>query len=129
MVFLYGFDWWIPYFEDTGFITNCDASKPTKPVVLYRGVEPFFRQGMSWSNNIDMAKTFADSASLISNKYVYGTIVQPESILAIFKGNAVNIDGSPIKNHGIEYVVNHQQLNIDGIYAVEDPKWKEVKKP
>lgn len=125
---LYGLDWWLTYFDDVGYITNCDVPRPSEPIVLYRGIEPPFRLGMSWTNNINMAETFAESESLISNKYVYGTIVQPESILAIFKGNAVNVDGSPLMDHGVEFVVNHRHLSFDDIYAVDDPRWSNYKK-
>lgn len=126
---LMGLDWWLPYFEETGFIANCDVYRPTEPITLYRGSEPFFRKGMSWTNKINMAKVFADSESVISKKYLYGTVVQPESILAIVRGNAINTDGIPLHDHGLEYVINHQHLSFDDIYAVEDPEWDKVKKP
>jgi len=126
---LNGLNWWIPYFNELGFITNCEAPKPSEPIVLYRGVEPYFRLGMSWTNNVDMAETFAGSDSLIGNKFVYGTVVQPESILAVFKGNAVDTDGQPYIEHGLEYVVNHQHLSFDDVYAIDDPEWDKVEKP
>src|SRR5699024_9411161 len=125
--FFMGLDWWIPYFQELGYITNCDMPKPTEPIILYRGSEPFFRLGMSWTDNVDMARVFSESESLISNKYIYRTIVQPESILAILRGDAVDVDGSTIVNHGLEYVINHQDLSYDYVYGLDDPAWEVYK--
>lgn len=125
--FFMGLDWWIPYFQELGYITNCDMPKPTEPIILYRGSEPFFRLGMSWTDNVDMARAFSEFESLISNKYIYRTIVQPESILAILRGDAVDVDGSTIVNHGLEYVVNHQDLSYDYVYGLDDPAWEVYK--
>lgn len=109
--YFYGLDWWLPYFKEVGFITNCDKRIPTEPITLYRGTEPFFRQGMSWTSNINMAETFANTYSLFGDKFIYGTVVQPDSILGIFKGNS--------KRGGLEYVINHQHLNEDMIEEVD----------
>lgn len=124
-----GLDWWIPYFNELGYITNCEEPKPIDSLVLYRGAIPHFRKQMSWTTNLDMAKSFAESPSEISNKYVYGTIVQPDDILAIFKGDGVDTDGNVIVDQGLEYVVNHQHLKFDDIYAIDDPEWQKIDKP
>ena len=119
---MYGLDWWIPFFEDVGFITNCDTYRPHEPITLYRGTEPYFQQSMSWTTNLDMARTFADSTSLMGDKNVYKTTVKPESILAIFKGNAVDRNGEMLREHGLEYVINHQDLKYDDIVEINSSK-------
>lgn len=109
--FLLGLDWWIPFFNELGFITNCNEPKPTEPVTLYRGVEPFFLQGMSWTPKLEMAVSFSESVSLLKGgKRVYKTTVNPESVLAVFKGNGVTPDGEKFLEGGLEYVINHREL-------------------
>lgn len=106
---LYGFDWWLPFFEETGFITNTDACMPDEPITLYRGIEPFFKYGMSWTPEIDFARRFVDSVLLMGEKKLYKAVVSPDNILAILKGNLVNYAGE-LDAVGVEYVVNHRTL-------------------
>ncbi|MRX56727.1 hypothetical protein GJU41_22550 [Bacillus idriensis] len=106
---LYGFDWWLPYFEEVGFISNIDETLPTEPITLYRGIEPLFMKGMSWTPQIEMARHFSESVSLMEDKKLFKTEVDPEYILAILEENAVGYKGELITK-GIEYVVNHQKL-------------------
>src|SRR5699024_491113 len=121
---MYGFDWWTPYFKELGYITNCGEPKPIEPIVLYRGSEPFFRKGMSWTDDIEMAEGFAESWSFISNKYVYRMVVYPEQILGIVRGNAVDIYGRPQRN-GLEYILEYETLKTEDIYEIKDLKWYE----
>ncbi|MBN6890035.1 hypothetical protein ACUXCC_005547 [Cytobacillus horneckiae] len=108
---LYGYDWWLPYFNEVGFLTNIDESLPTKPVTLYRGVVPFFSNGMSWTSQIDLARHFANSFSIMGEKKLYKTEVDPEDILGIVQGDVVNYNGKVEKN-GLEYVINHRKLRM-----------------
>ena len=109
--FLYGLDWWLPYFEELGFITNCDANKPTEFITLYRGVEEPFAVGMSWTNQLWLAKSFIHRNKIFRDmdKHLYESVVKPEHILAIIKD--INGDGN-----AIEYIVNYK--GIDNIRKV-----------
>lgn len=47
---LYGFDWWLPFFEELGFVSNRNELRPADPMILYRASEPIFSKGMSWTD-------------------------------------------------------------------------------
>lgn len=117
---LYGFDWWFPYFEETGFFTNCVHSKPNEPLMLYRGAEPPFAALMSWTDSYEMAYSFANyTGEPIMEKYVFKTVVNPESILAIFRCETgfANNEGETTLDD--EYVVDFRDLNPDNIEMIE----------
>lgn len=108
---MYGFDWWLSYFEEVGFMTNADEERPSHPVTLYRGSEPLFARAMSWTTSLDMAKTFAyESIQLMGEKKVYKTVAEPESILAIFQCNIADYRSGKIMTNGLEYVLDHQKI-------------------
>lgn len=107
----YGFDWWLPYFKEVGFFSNIDIERPKEPITLYRGIEPHFKRGMSWTPTYEMALSFSKTVSLWEGgKKVFKTIVQPESVLAILKGNGIESDGTVWYEGGLEYIINHQEL-------------------
>lgn len=116
---LLGFDWWLPYFEDTGFITNCGIERPTEEVLLYRGTTPLVKQGMSWTPNLEEARFFANGECISGmKKNVYKMTVSPDSILAIFAGKAAYLqDQEPVNI--LEYVVNHRELDPAMIEPVD----------
>ncbi|RDW15949.1 hypothetical protein [Oceanobacillus chungangensis] len=107
---LYGFDWWLPYFNELGFISNKDKMRPEKPIILYRAAEPYFARGMSWTDDINMALVFQDrNHDLLGPRTVYKTTFYPESILAIVEGSIVNLSYEQL-SYGKEYVVNHNDI-------------------
>lgn len=108
--FLLGYDWWFPYFKDVGFLTNCNADRPTKEVVLYRGAFPFIKYGLSWTDDIELAKLFG---SQHDESRVYKAVVKPESILGVIRGVAGYAEegkASSEKYTGDEYVVNYHEI-------------------
>lgn len=127
---IYGYDWWLPYFKDTGFITDIGvgdgkatelyADQPTEPVTLYRGSRPEFKVGMPWTSNIEVAKTYRDQPLILAGeRKIYKTEVQPESILAIFGGDFTDLITGESVVSGTEYVINHRHLSPDKIEVVE----------
>jgi|SRR5699024_432256 len=115
---MYGYDWWIPFFKDVGFIKDEDVNVPTEPVVLYRGAIPDLKLGMPWSSNYDVAEAYAfHSLNLFGEKEIYKATINPESILAIFRGDFVDQDGKPLVK-GTEYVINHQMLDENTIEQI-----------
>ncbi|ASV67219.1 hypothetical protein [Cytobacillus kochii] len=104
---LHGYDWWLPYFKDIGFISNCNSPKPNEDILLYRGAYPAFSQGLSWTPNREFAKTFAGQGEKMN---VYQVVVKPESILGIFSGTAGYIGEPNQIYHGFEYVVDYRTI-------------------
>lgn len=104
--FMYGYDWWFPYFEEIGFITNYAIDKPTKEIELYRGALPNFKRGMSWTPDKKFAELFV---SQHKESKVYKATIKPESILGIFYGIAGSYDGKE-REAGLEYVVNYKEI-------------------
>lgn len=116
---IYGYDWWLPYFRDTGFITDIGADKPIAPVTLYRGSRPEFKAGMPWTSNIEVAKTYRDQPLIVpGERKVYKTTVHPDSILAIFGGDFYDLVTKETVVSGTEYVINHQDLKAEEIEEV-----------
>lgn len=70
---------------------------------------------MSWTPEIELARNFANSYSVMGDKHLYKTVVPPESILGIIEGNSIDPNGN-ILTSGKEYVINHQTLeNVEQI--------------
>lgn len=112
--YLYGLDWWIPFFEDLGYFSDFDKEKPDEPVTLYRGIEPMYKKGMSWASDVDLAIEYQNSFHLFdTDKKLYKTIVQPNNILAIIK-----IYDADLQGYMDEYIVNYQALDDDQIKEV-----------
>lgn len=118
---IYGYDWWIPYFEEIGFIANNGFEKPLQPITLYRGSRPSYILGMSWTDQIEAAELFKNYSLLggLPPKKIYKTVVQPESVLAIFSGIDPKLHETLMVR---EYVLNHQHLNLSEIEEVEFPQ-------
>lgn len=104
-VFIYGISWWLPYFQELGYITDCGMQRPDKPIKLYRGSEPMFRKGMSWTHDKDVAVLYTNKTVILEEKKAYGAIIEPENILA----TTFIPDGDD--GFSVEYIVN--TLNVD----------------
>lgn len=103
---LLGYDWWFPYFEEVGFMTNIEMARPTEKVELYRGSLPYFKYGMSWTDDIKSAQLFSIQHE---GAKIYKAVVSPESILGVFLGYAGTFDGNeriPI----VEFVVKYNEI-------------------
>lgn len=112
---MYGHDWWYPYFEELGFVSNTSRQLPQEPVTLYRAAEPYFARGMSWTDEIKMARVFQQSnLKLLGDKYIYSVTVKPEQILAMVEGNVIALGNEEVPSEtlysGVEFVLNHRSL-------------------
>lgn len=108
---LFGYDWWIPYFSEVGFLTNIDRDFPEEQqeIVLYRGAKPEWKAGMSWTED----KTFAELFASQSQEYkIYRISVRFKEVLGVFEGTAGTLDDADegTLSVGIEYVLNPQKL-------------------
>lgn len=110
-----GYDWWIPYFKEIGFLTNCGAEKPIKEVRLYRGSRPELKCGMPWTTNPIVAKVFAERGTQTGTKRVWTTKVSPELVLGIVKGvmDSSHMDGMEGLTDVVEYIVDYRGLDPD----------------
>lgn len=111
---VYDLDWWLPYFEEVGFISNVGASRPDDNVVLYRAAEEEFKKYMSWTDDLETAKNIRDIKPPITSEVrIYKTIVKPESVLGIFEGNFLSSDEGGLEYgfKAVEYIVNHNELS------------------
>lgn len=116
---LYSYDWWLPYFNEVGFISNTDIEKPKKPVTLYRSAELYFSHGMSWTDSIEVARAYLDhNYGLFGERIIFQITVEPDNLLAILDGNIVGYKSGDIVAKGAEYVVNHRKLP-ERIYTLE----------
>lgn len=109
---LYGYDWWLPYFEDTGFITNSDIDylDDKESITLYRGALPFLKCGMSWTPDREFAELFVDQ---YEESRLYSVKVEFSEVLGVFEGIAGTIDDyeNGIVYHKIEYVLDAATLD------------------
>lgn len=90
---LQGFKWWKRKFKEADFITNCNKKRGCRKIKLYRGCSIGLENGLSWTNDIEVARHYAaqkETNEMI--KGVYEITVLPIQILAILKVEAVIID-------------------------------------
>lgn len=117
--YLFGFNWWLPFFEEVGFITNCDAEIPQEPITLYRGSEEAFSRGMSWTPDLKVAEEYAYvNLGVFGDKKVFTTTVDPDAILAIFGGDFLDDHSGEVRVTGHEYVINHEKLKPENIREI-----------
>lgn len=118
----FGYDWWLPKFEEIGFYSNCGIEKPIEPVILYRGAEPAYHRGMAWTPDVEVAKIFAARDKTADEKRIFKMTVPPEFILAIFSGgvDSSHCEGKEKITSVIEYVLDYRELNPDYITDVTD---------
>jgi hypothetical protein len=78
---------WILWFQMAGFVSEPKGmQRPAEPMMLYRGANhpTRFRRGMSWTDDLDQARWWADRLPRPSGPgVVYVAEVPPENILAI----------------------------------------------
>lgn len=110
----YGYDWWLPLFEEVGFFSNCGAEKPEKEVTLFRGVEPDpqYLRGMSWTPFIYLAEIAVEHKS--GPARVFTTKVKPEAILAIVQGQIISKRYKGIRPY-TEFIIDYRKLNLEDI--------------
>ena len=111
---IYGNDWWLPFFKELGFISNCGAKQPKDEVVLYRASEEEFKSYMSWTADLQTAVSYQKIKPPIPSKVnVYKTTVRPSAVLAIVDGTFWVTDGYNVEGvlKGNEYIVNHNKLS------------------
>lgn len=111
----YGYDWWLPLFEDVGYFSNCGIEKPTEDIVLYRGIEPDPRyiRGMSWTADTDIAELVVEKKDGWPSR-IYEAKIKPEYILAVVKSHIINSKGTA--HHLFPgYVVDYIKLNLEDI--------------
>jgi len=110
-----GYGWWISIFREIGFLTNCDASRPTKDTRLYRGCRPELHRGMPWTTDPIAAKIFASRGTNTGTKRVYTTVAPPDAVLAIFDGkvDSSHMEGMPDIMFVREYVLDCTRINPD----------------
>lgn len=90
---LQGFKWWKRKFRETGFITNCNKSRQKGKIKLYRGSHLGLENGLSWTDDIEVARTYAaQKEHNVQTKGVYEITVLPIQILAILRVGAVVMD-------------------------------------
>ncbi len=114
---LFGYEWWLPYFNEIGFTSNC-SEQPTEPITLYRGAGKEVMIGMSWTNTFETARMFAEKEFMLTNTKVYKTVVGPENILAIYKGAAADINNLKKVYEVFDYVIDYQKLDVELIEEV-----------
>lgn len=107
---LFGYEYWLPFFKEVGFMTNCNATRPKEPTKLYRGTEAPFKRGISWTTDLEVAKSYVVEGSPFGEVKIYQTIVEPESIFGIFF-EEIGVGRTSMETfHSIEYIVNYQDL-------------------
>jgi len=116
----YGYDWWLPLFEDTGYFSNVGIEKPTEEISLYRAIEPepIYIKGMSWTTDIDIAKLVVQKKGEAN---IYEAKVKPEHLLATVRCQILN-EEETAHHLFVEYIVDYSKLNLEGI-----KEWSEVK--
>ncbi|AXF57422.1 hypothetical protein [Salicibibacter kimchii] len=119
---LYGYDFWLPFFEEVGFLNTKTTTQPEEMVKLYRAAEPAFQRGMSWSDDINLAAHYLrHNSGLLGPREVYVSLVWPDAVLAVFEGTFVSSEGLSGQKEvarGKEYVVNHHKLG--SIYSLSE---------
>lgn len=100
---------WLGLFKLAGYTRDgVPAERPTEPVTLYRGALPRYRKGWSWTEDLDLARWFADRyADLGRPGRVYTTQADPHALLAHLTG-----DSDFGRQGESEFVVNPADLNI-----------------
>lgn len=112
---MFGYGWWVPYFEETGFLTNYEIDVPEK-IRLYRGSLPWLRDGMSWTPDKEFATLFADQYEESS---LYMIDAEKVDILGVFEGTAGIVGDDSSVRIGIEYVLNSAKI-VDRIIDISE---------
>lgn len=73
---------------------------------------------MSWTDDVEATKTFAGQGYVFTDKRIYITVVDPENILAIYKGTAADISNPNEYFYITDYVIDYQKLDIELIKVV-----------
>jgi len=81
---------WIRWFRKTGFLSNCGASQPTKPLRVYRGCTHRQVRHMAWSDDLRIAQFFANYrferyGRSGPKSFVYTALIEPRGVLAIIE--------------------------------------------
>lgn len=105
---IFGYDWWIPFFSEVGFITNDEnLVLNDDKIVLYRGSLPWLKEGMSWTTNKEFAELFA---SQFPESNLYTIEVNKNELLGVFYGSAGTTDDVENVAYGYEYVLNSRKI-------------------
>lgn len=106
----YDYSWWLPFFKEVGYITNNRTEKPREAVTLYRGALPEFKNGMSWTPKLWIAKfyRFQNNENGKLKRRVYQVTVQPDLILGIV--------APPF---ALEYILDYSRLDPDEIIQMD----------
>ncbi|WP_282946992.1 hypothetical protein [Cellulomonas endometrii] len=75
-------DEWSWLFDDVGFTRDgIKTTRPTEPVTLYRGAVPEHARGWSWTEDVDLARWFANRFPGTGAR-LYRTTVRPPWLMA-----------------------------------------------
>jgi len=78
---------WLDMFFSAGFVTDCGASRPEKPLTVYRGHDRAHMRGFSWTTRIEQAQWFAERFQAIRPPtFVFEVTVPPHAVLADILG-------------------------------------------
>jgi hypothetical protein len=102
---------WRSIFRTTGFLSD-GASRPKRPITLYRGCTPKGRRGFSWTPYRWRAEKFAnywvEQGYASTFGHVYKAKVRPRDVLAIISGHNKSTtlsDGRAVKFGGEDEIV------------------------
>jgi hypothetical protein len=75
---------WLESFREAGYTRDCEpATRPSKPLQIYRGSTADRRLGLSWTTNRRIARKFAFGLEgRLPRGNVYSAIVEPQHLLA-----------------------------------------------
>jgi hypothetical protein len=95
---------WLTYFEHTGFVLDgVQAVRPEGRVRLYRGCQVEHRRGMSWTENLDLARRFAARAPEPEASAVWTADVPWHRVMAVITN---------VRDGEHEHVVDPKGLRI-----------------
>ncbi|WP_110926834.1 hypothetical protein [Bacillus massiliglaciei] len=82
-----GYHFWLPYFKEVGFFSNCGLERPKNKTVLYRGAPFKSKRGMPWTSDLETALYFKNKWNEDGDTAIYKTIADSEIILAILEAD------------------------------------------
>ena len=108
---------WILWFRRAGFISDKALSSAERPLRVYRGCEPRYLRGMSWSPDLATATWFANRTQTLFGRAasIFEGIVQPRGILAAWNARG---DAEPEIVADPRYITEIRILEPPGASAV-----------
>lgn len=111
-----GFNWWIRKFRSAGYITNCEVYV-NKPITLYRGCLRGIESGLSWTDDIQIARRYARQYADVYEAYIFKTTVKKNNVLAV-----LHVDGEDVftgeRFSNLEYIVDSKELKIEAFEKI-----------